>query len=126
MTTMQPMRMEQGESRVETFTVLDAAGEPFPLSGCNVWFTVRRRTDTNDAEPLIAKNIVNDVADGIAILDQTAHPGQFTVTIEPADTLTLAPGRHVFDAWIEDAAENYRPLGEPSIFELVQPVTRSF
>lgn len=75
------------------------------LVGATVRFTMKSSEysdDTADADALVAKNITNGGADGRA-----------TITINPTDTATLAPGKYYYDIKVDvnsDGAEVYKTV----------------
>jgi hypothetical protein len=115
------MEMSRGETRVETFTVLDASGQPEDITGCDLWLVVRKRPGDT---ALLSYSLVLGVSSGITMLDQVTNKGQWQVRIEHEDTLdedAIPYGTLSFDAWIRDAADVYQPLMLATPFILHQP-----
>jgi hypothetical protein len=76
--------MVRAETRVDTWTCYDDAGDPVDITGFDFWFTVRR---CPFADAVLQKTLIGGVSAGITLLNQTTNKGQFTVTINHADTL---------------------------------------
>lgn len=70
-------------------------GQPATLVGATVRFTVKTSeydSSTTDATAVITKNITNGTAGG-----------QATITLSPADTATLEPGKYFYDIKVQEA-----------------------
>ena len=98
----QNFEMYAGESKVITVTVMDDATPPVPidLTGASIEWIVKRSED--DAVGLITKT----VGAGIALLNQTTHKGEFTITLAPADTASLGGASYYHEAEVTDVATN--------------------
>ena len=82
-------------------------GEAATLVGATVRFTAKSSeydTDSTDTSAVISKN----VTDGNA-------SGQATVTLDPADTATLAPGKYYYDLKVEEAGGAIYKIEEGTI-----------
>lgn len=53
------IRRIKGDTYPLDITILDVSGNPFPLTGCTVFFTVKRNIQDTDAQALISKNITS-------------------------------------------------------------------
>lgn len=77
------------------------------LVGATVRFTVKDNeydADAEDTTASITKNITNGTANGTA-----------TITIDPADTAALEPGKYFYDIKVEDADSNVYKIDEGTI-----------
>lgn len=77
------------------------------LVGATVRFTAKTTefsTDLTDADASISKNVTDGTADGLA-----------TITINPADTSSLTPGKYFYDIKVEDASGNIYKIDEGTI-----------
>ena len=77
------------------------------LVGATVRFTVKTSeysTDATDTDASILKNVTDGNSSGEA-----------TITIDPADTATLTPGKYFYDLKVEDASGNIYKLDEGTI-----------
>lgn len=87
-----------------TATILDASGNPFNLGSAIVWFTVKPMESdrADDSDAVIALSWVDGGASvGITVAVPTA--GVAIMTVDPAITATLTPGRQYrYDMQIED------------------------
>lgn len=69
----------RGDSRTLSGAVT-LSGEPFNLTSCDIWFTVKYRYTDDDDDAVFQKT----VGDGITVTNPTA--GLITIDINPADT----------------------------------------
>lgn len=82
-------------------------GEAATLVGATVRFTAKTSEyddSTTDATASISKN----VTDGTSA-------GEATITIDPADTATLAPGTYFYDIKVEEAGGDVYKIDEGKI-----------
>jgi hypothetical protein len=102
----QNFEMYAGESKVITVTVREpplpdgTLGPLIDLTGSSIEWIVKRAED--DAVGLITKI----VGAGIALLNQTTYKGQFTITLAPADTVSLGGASYYHEAEVTDVAGN--------------------
>jgi len=99
----QNFELYAGESKVLTVTVKDAAGALIDLTGSTIEWIVKRAED--DAAGLITKTTV-PITGGITLSNQTTNKGEFTITLLPADTLSLGGASYYHEAEVTDAATN--------------------
>lgn len=70
-------------------------GTAATLVGATVRFTMKDEeydADTSDTTAAVAKNVTDGTSGGVA-----------TITIDPADTATLTPGKYFYDIKVEKA-----------------------
>jgi hypothetical protein len=97
-------------NRGTTYTInvaFQRNGVAATLVGATVRFTVKSTeysSDTSDSDAVITKNITDGTSGGIA-----------TITIDPADTATLTPGKYFYDTKVEDVDGNIYKLDEGTI-----------
>jgi len=111
------LQLVRGASKTLELTVLDEAGDAFDLSGCTLWFTVKKAAA--DQQPVVQKKS-DDVAE-IQIVD--AREGRADIYLLPADTFSLPAREYVFDVWVVSGADRYIVVG-PAALELQDSVTR--
>ncbi len=91
---MGKLRMDRGT----TFTIgllYKRNGTPQSLVGATVRFTVKSTefdSSTTDATAIVLKNVTDGDANG-----------QATITLDPADTATVAPNKYYYDIKVEQA-----------------------
>ena len=103
---MAALTMTRGDSATITVTVVGGDGEPVDLTGKTLRFTAKASPADAQAEAIIAKS--TDA--GITHQAQTgATEGLADVTIDPADTVTVAayPVAFVYDVQLTDGANTY-------------------
>lgn len=86
------------------------------LVGATVRFTVKTAeydTDTTDASATIVKNVTDGNASGEA-----------TITIDPADTASLAKGKYYYDIKVEEASGDVYKCDEGTIDLDASPTNR--
>ncbi len=86
------------------------------LVGATVRFTIKSSeydTDTADATASVIKNVTNGTAGGLA-----------TITINPADTATLTPGKYFYDIKVEEADGDIYKTDEGQIKLDASPTNR--
>lgn len=79
-------------------------GEAATLVGATVRFTVKTTefdSDTDDSDALVKKNVTDGDSSGNA-----------TITIDPADTSTITPGRYYYDIKVEEAGGDIYKVDE--------------
>lgn len=77
------------------------------LVGATVRFTmkdVEYDTSTTDATAELVKNVTNGTSGGVA-----------TITIDPADTATITPGKYYYDIKVEEAGGEIYKVDEGTI-----------
>ena len=91
-------------------------GTAASLVGATVRFTVKTAefdTDATDTSATIVKNITDGDSDGAA-----------TITIEPADTATLAPTKYFYDIKVETSTGEIYKTDEGTIKLDASPTNR--
>lgn len=87
------------------------------LVGATVRFTAKTAeytTDTTDADASISKNITDGTAEGVA-----------TITLNPTDTATLAPGKYYYDIKVQEAGGAIYKIDEGTIKLDASPTNRT-
>ena len=107
----------RGSSKTLTLTVKDSDGGPLDLTGSTIYFTVKKREKDEDA---LIQKISTDSAQ-IDIPNPT--DGIAKITINPADTSSLATGKYKFDVWVVLSGGDRVVVVLPSVFEVVAGVT---
>lgn len=74
----------QGNTVRLNFAAVDEDGNPYPLSGCDIYWSA---VDQQTKSQVVSKSIVSDVEDGISITNLSG--GLFRVTLESEDTAEL-------------------------------------
>lgn len=103
---MAKLKIDRGTTYTRTLNY-SVNGTPTTLVGATVRFTVK--TDefddsSNDSTAVISKDVTSGTADGVA-----------TISILPADTATLAPGKYYYDTKVQDASGNIFKVDEGTI-----------
>lgn len=93
---MAQLKINRGTTYIRSGTVrID--GEPVDITNSTIRFTVKSSEyddSVNDSTALIAKDLTNGTADGA-----------YTITIDPADTATLPPGKYFYSIKIDMASD---------------------
>lgn len=103
---MAKLKIDRGTTYTRTLNY-NVDGAPATLVGATVRFTVKSSEYSDsptDADAAIAKDITDGTAEGVA-----------TITIEPSDTATLAPGKYFYDIKVQDATGNIFKVDEGTI-----------
>lgn len=91
--------------------VTDANGTAYTLaSGEKILFGVKKKA-TDEAAVFIKEAAAADT------------DGQYTITIDPEDTMDLEPGRYCYDVGLESGGDYYNII-EPSGFNILPNVTK--
>lgn len=118
MITTRIERIQRGSTWKRRYTVRDSTGQPIDITGAFAYLTAR--TDTKATVASFAKT----VGSGIVIdPDQVTNTGQFTVTVDAADTATLEVGDYVYDVWIKLATGEKYPVIATSRLTIFREVT---
>ena len=113
----QDFSIDAGEHKDVEFEVEDVED----LVGCDIWW-VFANSSTDRSDPIAKKTLT---AGEITVSDN-----QFTVALEPSDTVDLAPGsptrnsrQYHHEGWIEDADDEVRrvAVGTMTVEATVQP-----
>lgn len=99
---------------VLTFT--DDAGAPVDLTGCDVWFAIKRRRDTADEDAYVLKS-----TDDAVELAGDPTTGIAYVTLTAAETLAIPVGAWWYAAQAKDASTRIVEVG-PSRVTVEQDV----
>ena len=92
----------KGDTMEETAT-LTAAGAAYNLTGCTLWWTLKRDVSADDTDALIKLYWVSGGAsDGITVA--TPANGQALVTLTPAQTDALGAATYQWDLQLKDGA----------------------
>ena len=117
MPVQKTIRLERGESRVESFLALDVSGAAVNLTNATVYFAMR----TNPGA--LATLLTKDLTSGMVLdPDQVTNKGKVTVTFTHADTVSIPAGVYWYDAWAITVGGVYVPLCAPSNFIISQIV----
>lgn len=114
---MAKLNINRGTSYTRTVN-FSVDGVPTSLIGATVRFTIKTvqyDADATDASAVVEKNITNGTADGQAIISLT-----------PADTATLTPGKFYYDTKVDlnsDAVTVY-PIDTGTIVLVGSPTNR--
>lgn len=104
----QKISIVRGTTNTLNITVLDASGNPYNLSGGEaIVFGIKQQ---RSEDCLVVKRIA------------TGSDGKYAVTLNPNDTLELAPGRYLYDVGLQSGNCYYNVI-RPSNFEILENVT---
>lgn len=92
--------------------------EPFDLTGCTVYFSVRK--EVTSPKVLIVKSSVLDTE---ITLSLPLTDGKATIILDYLDTKLMEPGKYVFDVWVKKSDGKRFPVVEPSEFVILPAVT---
>lgn len=112
---MANLKINRGTTYVITFSY-QKDGVAETLVGATVRFTVKTAeysTDATDSDATIVKNITTGDSAGVA-----------TITIDPADTATLTPGKYYYDIKVEEAGGDIYKTDEGTIKLDASPTNR--
>lgn len=112
---MANLKINRGTTYVITFNY-QKDGVAETLVGATVRFTVKTAeysTDATDSDATIVKNITTGDSAGVA-----------TITIDPADTATLTPGKYYYDIKVEEAGGDIYKTDEGTIKLDASPTNR--
>ena len=90
---MSQLKIDRGTTYTRTLTY-QRNGVARTLVGATVRFTVKATeysTDATDTDAVVKKNVTTGDANGIAV-----------ITLTPADTATLAPGKYYYDIKVDE------------------------
>lgn len=108
----------KGAQEIFDLTFTESDGDPFNLTGFTIYMSVKAAAD--DASPaLIEKD--SGVVGEIDVV--SAAGGTATLTINPADTSSLATGQYWYDVWVSSSATTKKPLIKVSAFNVTGRVT---
>jgi len=114
MTTNHKFSMYRGDTKTINLTITDEDGGAVNLTGAEVWLTV--------------KAAVADPDPGILQKKVTTHvlplEGKTSVTIDPADTDSVAPADYLYDVQLKQSGGIISTLLEGS-FKIRADITRS-
>lgn len=106
----QDLKIVRGTTQPMALEVTDANGAAYTLgTGERLIFGVKK--NPKDKAPIFVKQAK---AAGTA--------GEYTITIEPADTQALTPGRYFYDVGL-GRADGYYSIIEPSGFTILPNIT---
>lgn len=103
---MAKLKINRGTTYQRTGTY-SVDGVPTTLVGATVRFTMKDSeydSDATDATALVKKNVTTGTSGG-----------EYTITIDPADTATLTPGKYFYDIKVENADGTIYKLDEGTI-----------
>lgn len=117
----------QGSSATLNLLVTVAAdGEPQDLTGVQVYLTVKRHYADETAlllkRTLDAGGEVGEI-EIVEPQETTGNTGRATISILPADTADLSPGRYVCDVWVVLPNDEVRPVVALHPFVITPRVT---
>lgn len=103
---MSQLKIDRGTTYTRTLTYKEN-GVATTLVGATVRFTVKSAeydTDADDSDASIIKNVTDGTSGGVAV-----------ITIDPADTAELTPGKYFYDIKVEKATGEIYKVDEGSI-----------
>lgn len=103
---MAKLKINRGTTYIRTGTY-SVDGVLTSLIGATVRFTMKDGeydSDATDTTALIKKNVTNGTIDGA-----------YTITLDPADTATIEPGKYNYDIKVENADGTIFKLDEGTI-----------
>lgn len=112
---MAQLKVNRGTTYAITFNYLKD-GVATTLVGATVRFTMKTAeysTDATDADASVVKNVTNGTSGGVA-----------TITLDPADTATLTPGKYYYDIKVEEAGGDIYKCDEGTIKLDASPTNR--
>ena len=115
-----PLTLLRGESKTLRLTVRDKEKNTVDLTGATIYFTVKTNTGASNA--VIFKSSATS-AEAEIDPDQVTNRGIGRFFLSPSDTATLAPGKYVYDVWVELAGGDRHAVIRPSQVEIVRAVT---
>lgn len=103
---MSKLKINRGTTYVITFNY-QKDGVATTLVGATVRFTVKTSeydSSTDDSTAVVSKDVTDGDSAGVA-----------TITIDPADTATLTPGKYYYDIKVEEAGGDIYKTDEGTI-----------
>lgn len=107
----------RGSSKTLELSVVDDSDAAVPLTGAQIYFTVKRCAD--DSQSLISKTTA--VITQIEIT--SAVGGKARIFLNPGDTQNMPAGNYTFDVWVVLTSGKRFPVVLPSTFEVLPGVT---
>ncbi len=109
--TAQDFVLTAGDSKLLQFTVMDAEGVPFDLTGARVdWWVSRGTPDRFSKTPALQKSTSNSSVEIVSPLD-----GRFDILLVPADTHTLPAGTYYHEVQVRDSLSNIATVATGTI-----------
>lgn len=107
------LTITQRDDELLELVVRDRLGALIDLTGCDLWFYVKKSRTDLDANAIIAK----DPVDVIINADQVANKGQATVAIDPADTenITLLGRTLRYEVQLKDSTNKISTIATGDI-----------
>ena len=112
---MAKLNINRGTTYSITFNYLKD-GVATTLVGATVRFTIKTAEydeDTDDSTASVIKNITSGTSGGVA-----------TITIDPADTATLTPGKYYYDIKVEESGGDIFKCDEGTVILDGSPTNR--
>lgn len=106
----QPVRIVQGTTNSFSINVIDDDGVDYTLTDSEKLF-MGIKYDTMASEPAVIKEAVS------------SEDGAYVVTLDPADTEGLTPGRYFYDVSLQSGDDLYNII-ELSAFDIIPGVTK--
>src|SRR4030095_8657126 len=96
LSAMTTQMIARGDSHTWNLPLVDETGNPFDLTGCSVWFTVKQRFNLADADAVVSSSWVDGGAsNGITVNDPPS--GWISFGITTAQSLDLVASLYVAD-----------------------------
>lgn len=112
--TLTTLFVTPGDSFTHIETVTDVDGAAYPLAGCKLWFTVKRRRTDADINAIAALAWVSGLSStGITVDD--LNTGVVTITIPPTGTLGFVQAAHYWDLQLQEASGAVRTVASGMI-----------
>lgn len=105
---MTTLILRPGDDFTYTASVTDEDEEPFDLTGCTLWFTVKRRLSDADEDAMAALYWTSEDADGITVSDEAS--GVAEIAIDADATAEFTQAAHRWDLQIEDTGPKKRTV----------------
>lgn len=99
----------RGDTKTWTLPLTDSTGDPFDLTGCTVWFSVKQRFNLPDTDAVVSSSWVDGGAsDGITVADPASGWIAFGLTAEQSSELIAS--LYVADVQVLDPDDNVQTV----------------
>src|SRR4030095_10047647 len=108
---MTSQTITRGDSRTWNLPLVDETGNPFDLTGCSVWFSVKQRFNLADGDAVVSSSWVDGGAsNGITVTDPASGWIAFGITAQ--QSVDLVASLYVADVQVLDTAGIVRTVWE--------------
>jgi hypothetical protein len=123
----------RGDTTLWTIPLVDANDDPYDLTNCAVWVTVKTTTDEGDEEALYQHILAVDgtgtaiVSEGLS-LGGDAEEGVVVQELTPAESVAFEAGNYIYDVQVMLAnGRIYTPIlgaSEVVVEDITRDITR--